>query len=101
MHDAVSAFKAALQTERDAARRADFDGLLSVQEEKRALLAQVKASATPEDAAELAELARKNLGLMRHLLSCLRGYLGLEAEPTYGAKGQSIDALQSSLRGRL
>ena len=101
MSDAVQAFKDALETERNAALRADFDTLLSVQEEKRGLLEQVRASATPEMAGELAELARKNLGLLRHLLSCVRGYLGLDAEPGYGARGQSIDGPQSSLRGRL
>jgi hypothetical protein len=101
MHDAVQAFKAALQSERDAALRADFDRLLELQDEKRELLAQVKASATPEMAGELAEQARKNLVLLRHLAACVRGYLGLDAEPTYGAKGQSIEAPPSSLRGRL
>ena len=101
MSDAVQAFKDALETERNAALRADFDRLLTVQEEKRALLEQVRASATPEMAGELAELARKNLALLRHLLSCVRGYLGLDAEPSYGAKGQSLDGPQGSLRGRL
>jgi hypothetical protein len=101
MQDVVQAFEAALETERVAALRADFDTLLRVQDEKRALLAQLKASATPEVAGELAERARKNVFLIRHLLACLRGQLGLDAEPTYGARGQAIDAPQGGMRGRL
>jgi hypothetical protein len=101
MQDAAQAFAEALEVERLAALRADFDTLVRVQEEKRVLLPLVQASAPPEQARELGERARKNLGLMRMLVVCLRGHLGLDAEPTYTAKGQTSEAPQSALRVRL
>ncbi|HEY2733624.1 MAG TPA: hypothetical protein VGI70_06545 [Polyangiales bacterium] len=101
MQDAAQAFSDALEVERQAAMRADFDALLRVQEQKRALMPLVQTSAPPEVARELAERARRNLGLMRFLLSCLRGQLGLDAEPTYTARGQANEAVKSALRGRL
>ena len=82
--DAVSRFRDVLGAERDAARRADTSALVALQEMKRQALDEVRAaSPTPEVWDELAELARANLELMRHLVSCLRGIVG---EPgTYGA----------------
>jgi hypothetical protein len=101
MSDAAQAFAALLADERQAAIRADFDALLRIQDEKRALLAQLKQHASPELVSELAERARTNLGLMRHLVSCLRGHLGIDAEPTYTARGQAASALCRALRGRV
>jgi len=101
MQDAAQAFAAALDVEREAALHADFDTLLRVQEEKLALMPFVKANAAPEVARDLGERARKNLALMRTLLACLRGTLGLDAEPTYTARGQARESVPSALRGRL
>jgi hypothetical protein len=101
MQGAAQAFSEALEVERQAALRADFDTLARVQEEKRALLPLVQESAAADEARELGERARKNLVLMRTLMVCLRGHLGLDAEPTYTAKGQTSESLQSALRVRL
>jgi hypothetical protein len=101
MHEAAQAFARALEAERDAARHADFDALLRIQDEKLALMPLIKETATPEVARELAELARKNIGLMRHLLACVRGHLGLDAEPTYTARGEALTSGHNALRGRL
>ena len=101
MSDAAQAFAAALDAEREAAIRADYEALLRIQDEKRVLLQELKQHATPEVVSELAERARTNIGLMRHLVACLRGYLGVETEPTYTARGQAAASLSNGLRGRL
>jgi len=101
MHEAAQAFARALEAERAAATRADLDALLRIQEEKRALMPLVQQHAPAELAREFAERARENLSLMRHLLACLRGYISLEAEPTYTARGEAIPSQPGALRGRL
>jgi signal transduction histidine kinase len=101
MHEAAQAFAQALEVEREAALHADFDTLVRVQQDKLELMPLVQAQETPEVARELGDRARKNLVLMRMLLACLRGQLGLDAEPTYTARGQARDSVQSALRGRL
>ena len=101
MHEAVQAFVRALEVEREAATRADLDALERVQEEKRALMAALKENAPPEVANELAALARQNIALIRHLTACLRGHLGLDAEPTYSARGEALMSNHNALRARL
>lgn len=104
MSEAAQAFARALDEEREAALRADFDTLMRVQEEKRTLLPQLQAGIAPELAADLQDRARKNLVLLRQLLSCVQGVLGIEPESTYTAHGQAAaygHKTQVSLRGRL
>lgn len=101
MHEAAQAFVRALEAEREAATRADFDALVRIQDEKRALMAALKETTPPEVASELATLARQNIGLIRHLLACLRGHLGLDAEPTYSARGEALTSNHNALRARL
>jgi hypothetical protein len=101
MHDAAQAFVRALDAEREAATRADFDALLRIQDDKRALMAVLQATTPPDIARELATRARQNLALMRHLLACVRGHLGLDAEPTYSARGEALSSNHSALRGRV
>lgn len=104
MSDAAQAFARALTEEREAALRADFDTLMRVQEEKRALLPQLKTGIAPELAADLQESARQNLVLLRQLLTLVQGALGVEAGQTYTAHGQAAgygQQTQVSLRGRL
>jgi hypothetical protein len=105
MSDAVQAFARALSAEREAALRADFDELLRVQDEKRALLPLLKEAADPSVVEQLSEQARKNLRLLRHLMACVEGTLGISAAtPTYNASGfsaQRSDAPQLTVRGRL
>jgi hypothetical protein len=101
MSDAAQAFARALDAEREAAIKADFEALLRIQDEKRALMVAVKETTTPEVAGELADRARKNIILLRHLLACLRGHLGLDSEPTYTSRGEAALRNQVALRGRL
>lgn len=104
MLDAAQAFARALDEEREAAVRADFDTLLRVQEEKRVLLPLLKAVADPAVVDELSERARKNLRLLRHLVACVQGALGVTAESTYTAHGHNAEqqrVTQPALRGRV
>ena len=101
MHEAAQAFVRALEVEREAATRADFDALERVQEEKRVLMAALKGTTPPEVARELATLAQQNIALIRHLTACLRGHLGLDAEPTYSARGEAVMSNHNAVRARL
>lgn len=104
MSGAAQAFARALDEERAAALRADFDALLRVQEEKRALLPELKQGLPPEVVADLSERARKNLVLLRTLHACVSGYLGIE-DSTYTAQGQAAAysglSAPPSVRGKL
>jgi hypothetical protein len=102
MQEAAQAFARALVEERRAAMQADFDGLLRVQDEKRVCLSQLQAAGI--DVAthrELAEAARQNIALIRHLFACVKGYLGADAEPGYTARGEVASASTNHVRGRL
>ena len=101
MSEAVQAFLAALEVERQAALCADFDTLLRVQDEKRELLAQVQSCTDQALVDELSERARKNLQLMRQLLTCVQGMAGATNESGYTANGQSFQPGAPTLRGRL
>jgi hypothetical protein len=104
MSDAAQAFARALEEERTAALRADFETLLRVQEDKRALLPLLKATAEEAVVHDLSERARKNILLLRQLLGCVQGALGISAEPTYTASGQSASlqpVTQPTVKGRL
>jgi hypothetical protein len=102
MHEAAQAFARALAEERRAALHADFDALLRVQEDKRALLPALNAAAIDAEAQrELTEAARQNIALIRHLFACVKGYLGASAEQGYTARGEVAHAAMNHLRGRL
>ena len=102
MHAAVEAFARALAEERRAAMQADFDALLRVQEDKRALMPALREASMDEALhRELSEAARENIALIRHLFVCVKGYLGAEAEPNYTARGEASPAAANYLRGRL
>jgi len=105
MSEAAQAFARALAEDREAALHADFDTLMRVQDEKRALLPLLQTGIAPEIAADLQDRARKNLVLLRQLLTCVQGALGIQqAESTYTAHGQAAaygHNSQPSLRGRL
>jgi hypothetical protein len=103
MSDAAQAFARALDEEHAAALRADFDTLLRVQEDKRALLPHLKQGLAADVATDLQDRARKNLVLLRQLHACVQGSLGIE-ERTYTAHGQAAgygQSAQLSVRGRL
>jgi hypothetical protein len=102
MHAAVQAFAQALAEERRAAMQADFEALVRVQDDKRALLPALRE--VELDAAvhrQLGEAARENVALIRHLFACVKGYLGAQAEPSYTARGEAAPSAPSYLRGRL
>lgn len=102
MSDAAQAFARALIEERRAAVAADFDALLRVQEEKRTLLSELQAAGVDlQTQRELAEIARENIFLIRHLFACVKGYLGATAEPGYTARGEVAPASMNHVRGRL
>ena len=102
MHEAAQAFARALAEERRAAMHADFDGLLRVQEEKRARLSELQALGLDASThRELSEAARQNIALIRHLFACVKGYLGADAEPGYTARGEAATAATNLVRGRL
>src|ERR1700759_2454903 len=89
MSEAAQGFARPRDEERAAALRAEFGALLRVQEEKRALLPELKQALLPREvAADLTERARKNLALLRTLHACVQGYLGIE-DSTYTAQGQA------------
>lgn len=102
--DAVDRFHALLVLERAAVRAADLESLESLQTEKRAALAGL--AATPTDDPRLGSLqafARVNVGLIRHLVSLLRGAAGLpEPAVGYGGRGDSVSvSIPASIRGSL
>lgn len=102
MHEAAQAFAQALAEERRAALHADFDALVRVQEEKRVLLTSLAQADLDETLKrDLAEAARQNIALIKHLFACVKGYLGAQAEPGYTARGESAPAKGYHLRGRL
>jgi hypothetical protein len=102
MHEAAQAFARALVEERRAAVQADFDALVRVQDEKRARLDELRAvELSAELHRELAEAARQNVQLIRHLFACVKGYLGATAEPGYTARGEVAPAAVNHVRGRL
>lgn len=76
-----------LHRERQAAIRADTGTLVELQEEKRSLLARATLSDDERDS--LAEVARENLALMRHLQRCFESALGLCSASVYGVTGAS------------
>lgn len=77
-----------LDAERQAAVSADVDRLISLQWEKRVVIDQMRAAGEPaRPPAELAERARGNLALMRHLVRCLRALAEPDGAATYTAAG--------------
>lgn len=102
MNEAAQAFARALEEERRAAVHADFDGLLRVQDEKRARLSALQsAGLDAETHRALTEAARQNIALIRHLFSLVKGYLGASAEPGYTARGEVAATAPKHARGRL
>jgi hypothetical protein len=102
MDERAVAFGHLLERERQAALHAKLDVLTEVQEQKRALLAEMHdAKLGNSDISALIERAHENIGLIRHLVVCLRGCLGSEAEPTYNAHGERALLKDRGLRGVL
>jgi hypothetical protein len=101
--DAVARLAELLDDERAAALAADVDRLLALQAEKQRAVDAVlseHAGSFPAHAGRLADVARENLLLLRHLVSCLRSLVG-EETPTYGHVGQSAPSAAPWRRGAL
>lgn len=97
----AAAFLEVLESEREAALRADVDALAAVQERKREALAALLRSDPSEDvAADLRARAQANLRLIRHLVSCLQGIVSPQG-PTYTAAGARPSGGFSRSWGRL
>jgi hypothetical protein len=103
MHPAAQAYRDALEREHAAALRADFEALLVVQDEKRALVPSMReATLSDEEVETLAVQARANIALMRHLVQCLQGAAGVNnAGATYSARGEARLEGGSNVRGVL
>lgn len=102
---AVTAFEALLDAEQQAARRADVDGLLSLQQDKKRLLAELRAAGPQAEVLDaLTRRAQANIALMKHLVVCLQGVAeagNTPAAATYGATGQRLGYGGGALRGSL
>ena len=80
MDERAIAFAELLERERHAALHAKLDVLTEVQTQKRALLSEMQGlELESSDAGALIERAQENIGLIRHLVVCLRGCLGDDA----------------------
>ncbi len=88
MPEAAARFRDALAVERDAARRADVDALVAIQDEKRAALEVLREAGLPQELRDaFAREAQLNLELMHHLVSCLRGIVASDGGAVYGKQG--------------
>lgn len=93
-------FSRLLQQENRALREADVGRLVELQQQKRAALDAMKDRGVdvPD---EVAEAARCNVALMRHLVQCLRGMSAQDPEVTYNAAGQRSPHPEGTSRGAL
>lgn len=101
--DAIARLAGLLDAERAAALAADVDQLLAIQAEKQRALSSVLGAhdgAFPASAGRLADTARENLLLLRHLVSCLRSLVG-EEEPMYSNAGRRSPTVAPKRRGAL
>ena len=101
----MAALRALLEQEWDAARRADVDALIELQNKKQELVDELKRSG--KTAGELESLTadmNRNLSLMRHMVDCMRGLVQVGDPQTYTSDGQQVGgagALRGKERGRL
>jgi len=101
--DAIARLAGLLDAERAAALAADVDQLLAIQAEKQRAMSSVLGThggTFPQSADRLADTARENLLLLRHLVSCLRSLVG-EEEPMYSNAGRRSPTVAPKRRGAL
>ena len=100
---ALVAFRALLQAEKEAACQADVDRLMALQEAKQmALPALLECEASSAAKQQLQAAAQRNVRLLRQLVQCLAGVVGGEtADGTYDARGCRNVANHSAWRGQL
>ena len=81
-----------LDEEHEAAKSADLERLVSLQEAKRAAVVSLGAIPPSDDErSALAIAARENLVLIRHLAMMFRALAGTGVAVTYGAAGQRVE----------
>ena len=81
-----------LDEEREAAKAANLERLVELQEAKRAAVESLGAiPPSDEEHSALAIAARENLVLIRHLASMYRALAGGGVAVTYGAAGQRVE----------
>jgi hypothetical protein len=100
---ACERFEALLDAEHRAALAADLEALVRLQEDKRALLAELGAQALPDEVIErLHRRASANVATMRHLMVVLRGLVGVgEGERGYDDRGSCRPPELRRLHGAL
>lgn len=98
----AEAFISLLIEERDAARDADVDALVAVQEKKRAMMAALQEAGLPDvTRVELQRIAKQNVHLIRQLVRCLSGMIHDTGDDTYDALGKRAISDARGLRGTL
>lgn len=97
---AVERFENLLEEERAAARVADYERLLALQDDKRAAMSDL-AGTDDETLDRLTGLASENIALMRHLVAVLHAVVGGGTTQTYGAEGSIREAQVGRKRGAL
>jgi hypothetical protein len=102
---ACERFEALLDSERQAALTADLESLVRLQDDKRALLAELAREPLSDEVIErLHARARANVASMRHLTAILRALLIAgegEGEPGYDDRGSRRPPELRRLRGAL
>lgn len=102
MSAAAAELSQLLTEEREAAVGARVERLLELQHDKQRAIDRLRAeSGLDELPAELLQRARTNVQLIQHLVQCLRGLSGTDADATYGAKGQRNTMPPQTNRGTL
>ncbi len=91
-----------LEQEREAARSADVGQLLSLQDQKSTLMAQLlDGEGEPQLDPATTQLATSNVKLIRHLCSCLRGLTAGGDPDVYSASGEARSMRPSYVKGAL
>jgi hypothetical protein len=91
-----------LEQERAAARKADLDTLLKLQEAKQEVARRIKPGDISQSRLlELADKARSNIWLLRHLVQCLQGAVCANNQTTYTASGERSSPPSSFSRGNV
>lgn len=100
---APTTFELLLEEERDAARRADIDALVALQERKQAALGELGAAGLSHARIDaIGRRARENVSLMRHLVSLLGATIGIDDNAaTYGRAGERRSVVPATIRGAL
>jgi hypothetical protein len=91
-----------LDEERTAARKADLETLLKLQEAKQEVARRIKpGEVSQRRLLDLADKARSNIWLLRHLVQCLQGAVCADCQTTYTASGERASPTSGFSRGNV